>query len=123
LKICGLHHVQLAMPKGEEDAARTFYQGALGFKEVEKPPILAARGGVWFEQGTVRLHLGVEEDFRPAGKAHPAFEVSGLQELFAYLKSAGTSVQRDSALPGYRRGYIHDPFGNRIELLEPDSQT
>ena len=119
MKIVALHHVQLAMPKGGEEAARKFYQGVLGLAEVEKSPILAARGGVWFEQGQVRVHLGVEEGFQPAQKAHPAFQVNGVVELLAHLRAAGVAVVTDDNLPGYKRGYVSDPFGNRIELLEP----
>lgn len=119
MKIHTLHHIQLAMPKDGEEAARGFYQGLLGLAEVAKPPILAAKGGVWFETGIVRVHLGVEDGFRPAKKAHPAFEVDGLAELFATLEAAGITVTRDENLPGFARGYVADPFGNRIELLQP----
>ncbi|KPU84474.1 glyoxalase [Marinosulfonomonas sp. PRT-SC04] len=119
MPICTLHHVQLAMPKGQEAAARAFYQGLLGLSEVVKPPILAARGGVWFERGSVRVHLGVEPDFRPAKKAHPAFEVKGVVKFLEVLEAAGVRVLRDDTLPGFARGYVEDPFGNRIELLEP----
>lgn len=118
MKIYGLHHIQLAMPKGEEAAAVAFYQGLLGLTEVAKPPILAARGGVWFVRGTVRVHLGVEDDFQPARKAHPALEVCGVTEMLAHLETAGVTVKRDQDLPGFTRGYVEDPFGNRIELLE-----
>ena len=119
MKISALHHVQLAMPKGEEAAAIAFYQGLLGLTEVAKPPILAAKGGVWFERGPVRVHLGVENGFQPAQKAHPAFEVSGVAAMLEHLEAAGVSVTRDQNLPGFERGYVEDPFGNRIELLEP----
>ena len=120
MKISALHHVQLAMPKGGEKAACAFYQELLGLEEVAKPPILAARGGVWFESGAVRVHLGVEDDFRAARKAHPAFEVDGVEELLATLEAAGISVTRDENLQGFARGYVEDPFGNRVELLEPE---
>ena len=119
MSITALHHVQLAMPKGGEDAARAFYGGLLGLSEALKPPILAARGGVWFEKGDVRVHLGVEQDFRPARKAHPAFQVQGVTVLLAHLAAKGVSVTHDHTLPGFIRGYVNDPFGNRIELLEP----
>lgn len=119
MNIRALHHVQLAMPKGQETAAVAFYQGLLGFSEVTKPPILAARGGAWFERGQVRVHLGVEDGFRPARKAHPAFEVSDVAAMLDHLEAAGVTVTRDQNLPGFERGYVEDPFGNRIELLEP----
>ena len=114
-----LDHVQLAMPAGGEDAARAFYRDALGIDEVVKPPHLAARGGCWFERDTLKVHLGVEADFRPARKAHPAFIVSDLAALIATLKSDGYPVVEDQPLQGYDRVYVDDPFGNRIELMEP----
>jgi catechol 2,3-dioxygenase-like lactoylglutathione lyase family enzyme len=114
-----LDHVQLAMPPNGEDAARAFYRDALGIDEVAKPPHLAARGGCWFERGALKVHLGVEADFRPARKAHPAFIVSDLATLIATLKSHGYSVVEDQPLEGYDRVYVDDPFGNRIELMEP----
>ncbi len=117
--ISAIHHIQLAMPKGGEDAARAFYGGLLGLSEAPKPPILAARGGVWFESGDVRVHLGVEQDFRPARKAHPAFQVQGVTDLLAHLAAKDVAVTHDDNLPGFIRGYVDDPFGNRIELLEP----
>ena len=114
-----LDHVQLAMPPGGEDAARAFYRDALGVGEVIKPPHLAARGGCWFERGALKVHLGVEADFRPAHKAHPAFIVSDLAALITTLKSQGYAVVEDQPLQGYDRVYVDDPFGNRIELMEP----
>ena len=122
MKIHTLHHIQLAIPKGGEDAARGFYQGLLGLPEVAKPPILAAKGGVWFQSGAVRVHLGVEDEFRAAKKAHPAFQVDGLAKLFAHLEAAGVAVTRDDNLPGFARGYVDDPFGNRIELLQAKAE-
>jgi catechol 2,3-dioxygenase-like lactoylglutathione lyase family enzyme len=113
-----LDHVQLAMPAGGEDAARAFYERALGIEEVIKPPHLAARGGCWFERGALKVHLGVEADFRPARKAHPAFIVTELAALAATLKSHGYAVVEDQPLEGYDRIYVNDPFGNRIELME-----
>ena len=118
-QIHGLDHVQLAMPAGQEEAARALYAGLLGLAEVPKPPNLAKRGGVWFEQGSLRLHLGVEQDFRPARKAHPAFLVRDLPALVRHLENAGVAVVSDEPLAGYDRVYVADPFGNRIELLEP----
>ncbi len=115
----GVHHVQLAIPAASEDAARAFYAGLLGLDEVAKPPPLAKRGGVWFERGSVRLHLGVEAPFHPARKAHPAFLVSDLPALCARFDAAGQNYRSDADLPGYDRIFTEDPFGNRIELLEP----
>ena len=103
-------HVQVAAPPGCEPEARAFYGGVLGFREVEKPETLRARGGVWFEQ----LHVGVEEDFRPARKAHPAFVADDLDALAARIGD----VQWDDAVPGVRRFYANDPFGNRLEFVE-----
>ena len=117
MKIHAIEHVQLAMPKGEEQKARAFYRDVLGIPERAKPPDLAKRGGAWFEHGALKIHLGVEGDFRPARKAHPALLVEGIAELAARLNAAGYPVI-DEAMPGYRRIYTEDPFGNRIELME-----
>lgn len=106
------------MPPGEEDKARRFYRDVLGFTEVEKPEILKARGGCWFEAGCAELHLGVEQHFRPARKAHPAFAVSDLAVLIVKLDGAGIPVRAAEPLEGTERIYIDDPFGNRIELLQ-----
>lgn len=116
-----LDHVQLAMPAGEEDKARGFYEGLLGLPEVRKPANLAARGGCWFEGPEVKVHLGVEAEFRPARKAHPALLVRGLGPLVEALRAAGVPVRDDEPLEGYNRVYVDDPFGNRIELLEPSA--
>ncbi|HEX4579099.1 MAG TPA: VOC family protein [Candidatus Dormibacteraeota bacterium] len=115
----GIDHVQLAMPAGGEPQAVEFYQGLLGIPCVPKPANLAARGGCWFEAGATRIHLGVEEDFRPARKAHPALLVAGLDELVTTLEQGGAAVRRGEPLEGYEHVYVDDPFGNRIELLEP----
>lgn len=115
----GLHHVQLAMPTGEEAMARRFFGGVLDMQEVEKPPELARRGGVWFRKGDLELHLGVEEDFRPARKAHPGIITDDLDGLAERLAASGIEVRPDDALPGFRRFYIDDCFGNRLEFLEP----
>lgn len=117
--IVGIDHVQLAMPAGREDDARGFYERLLGIPEVAKPPDLAKRGGAWFERGRVKVHVGVESDFRPARKAHPALLVRDLRDLVGRLRAAGVPVVEDDTLSGYDRVYIDDPFGNRIELLEP----
>jgi catechol 2,3-dioxygenase-like lactoylglutathione lyase family enzyme len=116
--VAAIEHVQLAMPPGREQAARDFYQGILGIPEVPKPAHLASRGGAWFERGALKIHLGVETDFRPARKAHPALLVIDLPELVARLKAHNMQVIDDDPLPGYFRVYIADPFGNRIELME-----
>jgi catechol 2,3-dioxygenase-like lactoylglutathione lyase family enzyme len=113
-----IDHVQLAMPKGEEAAARRFYCEVLGMIEISKPPILAQRGGCWFESGEVQIHLGVEGDFRPARKAHPALRCRNFTELIAQLQKAGVEIVPDESIPGTVRCHIHDCFGNRIELIQ-----
>jgi len=118
MPIEGIDHVQLAMPAGREDAAREFYGRLLGIPEVPKPPELAKRGGAWFEKGEVRIHLGVDSDFRPARKAHPGLRVRGLSALVATLRDAGYEVSQDDSLSGVRRVFVADPFGNRLELIE-----
>lgn len=118
MPIVAIEHVQLAMPPGMEEEARRFYQGLLGIPEVPKPEHLAKRGGVWFENGPLRIHLGVDADFRPARKAHPALLVEGLAELVDRLKEHGITVADADPLEGYLRVYVSDPFGNRIELME-----
>ena len=114
-----LDHVQLAMPPGGEDRAREFYQGVLGIPEIPKPPDLARRGGCWFERGKLKVHLGVERQFRPARKAHPGFIVSDLAAMVVRFRSAGYSLTEDGSVAGYLRVFVDDPFGNRIELMEP----
>ena len=116
--ILGIEHVQLAMPPGREAEAREFYTGLLGIPEVVKPPDLAKRGGAWFETGSIKIHLGVEVDFRPARKAHPALLVRELRALVDRLREARVDIVEEP-LEGYFRVYIADPFGNRIELMEP----
>jgi catechol 2,3-dioxygenase-like lactoylglutathione lyase family enzyme len=116
--VIGLHHVQLAIPPGAEDAAVTFYGGVLGLEQVAKPAALAGRGGVWFRSGGLELHLGVEDDHRPSAKAHPAMLVEGLEDLRARLAASGHEAVDDVDLPGLRRCHVRDPFGNRLELLE-----
>lgn len=119
MPVVSLDHVQLAMPAGGEDKARAFYAGLLGIPEVAKPANLAKRGGCWFQNGTLKLHLGVEQDFRPALKAHPAFIVDDLSSLCARLSASGIQARTDEPLEGYTRVFVDDPFGNRIELMEP----
>lgn len=116
--IIGLDHVQLAMPRGGEDAARGFYRDVLGLTELPKPADLAARGGCWFEGGGVSLHLGVEEPFAPARKAHPALLVGDLAALHSRLADNGVEFNHGTPLHGYVRGDVADPFGNRIELMQ-----
>lgn len=118
----GIHHIQLAMPAGGEEAARRFYGGLLGLPELPKPPRLAARGGVWFRLGGQELHLGVEANFAPARKAHPALQWSGLAALREELREGGVLVREEEPLPGFRRFYADDPFGNRLEFLEPEPE-
>jgi catechol 2,3-dioxygenase-like lactoylglutathione lyase family enzyme len=118
-KVTALDHVQVAMPQGQEAAARVFYGGVLGLPEIAKPESLAARGGVWFQCGHQQLHLGVEEDFRPAKKAHPAFTVDDLDAIARSLEAQGFRVVTDSVqLAGSRRAFTEDPFGNRVELTQ-----
>jgi catechol 2,3-dioxygenase-like lactoylglutathione lyase family enzyme len=119
-KVLGMHHVQLAMPPGEEDAAVRFYGAILGLTQVRKPPELEARGGAWFRDEALEVHLGVEEPFSPARKAHPAFLVRNLPTLRARIETAGYRVTDDVPLPGFQRCHVRDPFGNRLELLEPE---
>ena len=119
MRVHGIDHVQLAMPRGQEDDARRFYSGVLGLAEQPKPSNLAVRGGCWFGAEGIVLHLGVEDGFRPARKAHPALLVEDLPALVARLREAGVEMVEDEPLPGYDRVYVADPFGNRIELLEP----
>ncbi|MDQ1185153.1 VOC family protein [Agrobacterium larrymoorei] len=114
-----LDHIQLAMPEGGEQRARAFYADLLGLEEVEKPANLAGRGGCWFALGEVRVHLGVAADFVAARKAHPAFVVDDLAQLRKRLETAGCHVVEDEPLEGYHRFYVYDPFGNRIEMMQP----
>ena len=114
-----LHHVQLASPPGSEAQARAFFVDVLGMTEVPKPPNLAARGGIWLDFGTTQLHVGVEESFRPAEKAHPAFEVADLDAVWRRLTARGIETWEDEPFPRRRRFYARDPFGNRLEFLSP----
>lgn len=118
-RLAGLHHVQLAVPPGSEETCRAFWGGVLGMSEIDKPPVLAARGGCWFTGGGVEVHLGVEQDFVPARKAHPGILVENLTGLARTLEAAGVGVTWDPEFPGHDRFYAHDPFGNRLEFLEP----
>ena len=117
--LIGIHHVQLAMPDGEDDVAVHFYGEVLGLQRVPKPDELSPRGGVWFRSGTLEVHLGVEEGFQPAVKAHPAFLVAGLAALRERIESNGYKVSDTVPISGFERIYVRDPFGNRLELIEP----
>lgn len=117
--LTAVDHVQLAAPPGREDDLRAYYAGVLGMTEVPKPAVLAARGGCWFGAGAVQLHLGVEDDFHPARKAHPGLRVTGIDAYAARLAERGARVTWDDDLPGHRRFYSEDPVGNRLEFLEP----
>jgi catechol 2,3-dioxygenase-like lactoylglutathione lyase family enzyme len=117
--IVAIDHVQLAMPPGREAEAIAFYEALLGLVNVPKPPHLAVRGGCWFEADGVKLHLGVEAEFHPARKAHPALLVDDLAALTEKLEAAGLEVRDEGGLDGYVQRYVDDPFGNRLELLQP----
>ena len=112
-----IDHVQLAAPPNSEDAARRFYGELLGMRELPKPPLLAQRGGVWFASGDVQIHIGIEQDFRPSRKAHPALRCRDYERLLARLRSAGVEVSEANDIPGVSRAYVLDLFGNRIELV------
>ncbi len=119
MSILGIDHVQIAAPSASEEEARYFYGHLLGLTELPKPEALRARGGVWFKVGDQELHVGVAEPFAPAQKAHPALAVSseGLSELANSLVQALVAVTWDEALPGVRRFYVADPWGNRLEFV------
>lgn len=119
MKIISIDHVQIALPAGGEASARSFYLDVLGFAEIPKPAELAKRGGLWFKSENVQLHLGVEPNFQPAQKAHPAFIVDDLNSFIAKAENAG--IKTDTSQPpldGFQRAHVFDPFGNRIELME-----
>jgi len=116
--IRAIDHVQLAMPPGEEDKARSFFVGVLGTREVPRPPGLANRGGAWFEAGSVNIDVGVEADFRPARKAHAALTVAGSAELRNRLATAGYPIREDNDIKGVKRFFTDDAFCNRLEFIE-----
>lgn len=118
MQLTGFDHIQLAMPASGEAAAREFYTGILGLWELPKPPQLAARGGCWFGGQGINLHLGVEEQFVAAKKAHPAFLVEDVAEAERHLRAAGVATTPDETVPGVRRFYAADPFGNRLEFIQ-----
>jgi catechol 2,3-dioxygenase-like lactoylglutathione lyase family enzyme len=119
MTIVAIDHILLAMPAGGEALARDFYAGVLGLTEMPKPDALAGRGGAWFSNGSVQIHLGVDPEFRPAKKAHPALVVRDIQGYVGRAQAQGCRVANDEPLPGYQRVFVYDPFGNRIELIEP----
>ena len=118
MTVLAIEHIQIAMPEGKEDLAREFYGAILGIPEVNKPLQLAGRGGVWFERGSLKVHLGIDPEFTPANKAHPGLLVADIDSLTRSLKSKGYTVTDGSPLPGFRRIFTNDPFGNRIELMQ-----
>ena len=118
MKVLHIDHVQLVMPPASENRARGFYCDVLGMSEIPKPEALAGRGGCWFTSGDAQVHLGVEEDFRPAKKAHPALVVEGLDKILAGCEAAGLPSKPDAETDGRRRVHVFDPFGNRLELIE-----
>ena len=116
----GIDHVQLAAPPGCESAARKFFVDLLGLRELPKPPALAVRGGVWFECGGQQIHIGVEKEFRPAKKAHPALRLvneAALHALRARLVAAGVVTRDNEELADVARFFAEDPWGNRLELV------
>jgi catechol 2,3-dioxygenase-like lactoylglutathione lyase family enzyme len=122
--VLALDHVQVSAPAGGEESARRFYSGLVGLPELSKPPVLAARGGVWFAAGEQALHVGIDPAFRPASRAHPAFRLddgAALDALAGRLAEAGREVDWNHDLPGERRFYSRDPFGNRVEFLAAEA--
>jgi catechol 2,3-dioxygenase-like lactoylglutathione lyase family enzyme len=117
-RVAHIDHIQIAAPEGCEPAARDFYGSALGLKEIEKPPVLRERGGCWFECGSQQVHIGVEREFQASKKAHLAFAVFHLDALRKTLRARGVKVVDDENLPGTRRFYTEDPWGNRLEFVE-----
>lgn len=118
MPVRSIDHVQVAIPVGGEQRARAFYAGILGLAEIAKPAPMAERKSIWFASGAVNLHLGIDPDFQPAKRAHPAFVVEGLDAMLAACERAGVTTKPDTAFNGYRRVHVFDPFGNRLELME-----
>jgi catechol 2,3-dioxygenase-like lactoylglutathione lyase family enzyme len=117
--IVGLDHIQLAMPPGQESVADSFYCDVLGFQRMAKPSHLEKRGGRWFVSNGVQVHLGVEQEFAPARKAHPGLVVNSLEKLKERLEAAGVAIVLDTQILGFERFYASDPFGNRLEFMQP----
>jgi catechol 2,3-dioxygenase-like lactoylglutathione lyase family enzyme len=115
-----LHHVQVSGPAGCEDAMRSFYGGVLGMTELEKPERLRRRGGAWFRSGSLEIHVGIEEGFRPARKAHPGIAVDDVDALAERVAASGAPVEWDDAIPGVRRFHTSDPMGNRLEFQQAE---
>ncbi|MCE2971099.1 MAG: glyoxalase [Burkholderiales bacterium] len=120
MPVVRLDHLQVAIPAGGEGEARGFYGRLLGLAELPKPTSLAGRGGAWFQCAAIQVHLGIEEPFIPAKKAHPAFQIEQFDELLRTLCAAGYAVTEDASIPAVRRAFTADPFGNRIELVATD---
>lgn len=118
MTVLGIDHVQIASPRGGDDDARAFYGGLLGMEEVPKPEAIRARGGCWFRAGAQELHVGVEDPFAPARKAHPGLVASDLHQIRARLAAAGVPYEDDAKIAGVDRLFVHDPFGNRLELRQ-----
>jgi catechol 2,3-dioxygenase-like lactoylglutathione lyase family enzyme len=118
VRILGIDHVQVAAPPGTESEARAFYGGLLGLEELPRPASLPNPHGCWFRAGPQELHVGVEEMFSPARKAHPSFVVDDLAELVERLAAQGIAATPDASIPGVERAYVSDPFGNRLELRQ-----
>jgi catechol 2,3-dioxygenase-like lactoylglutathione lyase family enzyme len=123
VSVLGIDHVQVAAPRGRDDEARVFYGDLLGMAELEKPEPIRSRGGCWFSAGAQELHVGVEEPFAPARKAHPGLVVSDLDAIRARFRAAGVDYEDDAKIEGIDRLFVHDPFGNRLELLSPDKRS
>jgi catechol 2,3-dioxygenase-like lactoylglutathione lyase family enzyme len=118
MPILNIDHVQIAIPVASEDRARSFYSGVLGFTEIDKPPQMAERKSIWFVAGAANLHLGIEPDFTPAKRAHPAFVVDSLDKILEACEHADITTKPDTSFNGFRRVHVFDPFGNRLELME-----
>jgi catechol 2,3-dioxygenase-like lactoylglutathione lyase family enzyme len=121
MAILSLDHVQVAIPVGGEIRAREFYTGILGFTEIEKPASMTGRNSIWFAAGAVNLHLGIEPEFHPAKRAHPAFVVADLDDILSACERAGLGTKPDTSFNGFRRVHVLDPFGNRLELMEREA--
>lgn len=118
MKIVGIDHVQVAVPPGSEAEARAFYGELLGLEELPRPTTLPDRHGCWFRAGAQELHIGFEEPFHPARKAHPSFIVDDLAALLGRLRAVGQEPTPDTSIPGIERAFAYDPFGNRLELRQ-----